>query len=140
MTSNNMHRLGKFYAARAQSALKREQEAGYHWGYLTGEGKKFCTCGFVLNLQVTDDSQAVAIPPTGIEIEPIVQCRGHFKLPKGRDLATALIVSLRPINQGSQYITSAWCQECTSLILDVPLIEAQEFIAQHESTCGGNSK
>ena len=128
--------LDKFYAARAASSLKRDQQAGYHWGYLTGDGKTFCTCGFILDTNDDETFLAMAYPEVDLKVGAIVQVQGHRKLPSRKGIATALIVNLKVVNNGSAYIAGAFCQKCSAAIQDVPIKEADEFVALHETTCG----
>lgn len=131
-------KLGRFYAARAESSLKREQTAGYHWGYLTGEDKTHCTCGLTIDPNDPTLKAEMVHPEIDLDLPPIVLLRGHRQLPGRKGSATCLIVQLRLLNQGSQHIATAFCQGCRKVIQDVDLADAQEFVDEHEQTCGGS--
>jgi len=128
-------KLGKFYAYRSAGALERDQAAGYHWGYLTGEGKVYCTCGLILDSNDNETILEMAYPSINLEVGPIVFVRGHRKLPAQDAMATALIVKLSLINQGSTYVATAFCQGCGDVVEEKPLSVAQEFVSNHDSSC-----
>ena len=130
--------LGKFYAARADSALKRDREAGYHWGYLRGEGKTICTCGLVFDSNYKADIHEVAKPEYDLGVEPLAYARGHRNLPSCKGSTTALIVEHWYSNGGwaqSQEAT-AYCQACGLVAQNVDLTEAQAFVSEHNESCG----
>jgi hypothetical protein len=128
-------KLGKFYAYRSAGALERDQAAGYHWGYLTGEGKVYCTCGLILDSHDNENILKMAYPSIDLKVGPIVFVRGHRKLPSQDGLAIALIAELSLINQGSTYVATAFCQGCGEVVEKEPLLVAQEFVSTHDSSC-----
>jgi hypothetical protein len=128
-------KLGKFYAYRSAGALERDQAAGYHWGYLTGEGKVYCTCGLILDSNDNETILEMAYPSIDLEVSPIVFVRGHRKLPVQDGPTIALIVKLLLINQGSTYVATAFCQGCGDVLEEQALSVAQEFVSNHDSSC-----
>ncbi len=133
-------KLGKFYAYRSTGALERDQAAGYHWGYLTGEGKVYCTCGLILDSNDNETILEMAYPSLPLRVGPIVFVKGHRKLPSQEELATALIVGLSLINHGSGYIASAFCQGCGEVIQEAPHATARKFVEAHEASCAPSLK
>jgi len=133
--ADQREKLGKFFAARATSSLKRDQQTGYHWGYLRGEGKIHCTCGFILDTNDKETLLPMAYPEVDLGVQPLVFIIGHRNLPSRKGIATALIVHLELINNGQDYIASAFCQGCGKVVQTVPLKEAQTFVLEHEVTC-----
>ena len=130
--------LGKFYAARADSALKRDRETGYHWGYLRGEEKTICTCGLIFDSNDKVGTHEVAKPEYELGVEPLAYVRDHRNLPSCRGTTTALIFEHRYINGGwaQRQEASAYCQTCGLVVQNVELTEAQAFVSEHNETCG----
>jgi|GEM_PF-2006848 len=133
-------KLGKFYAYRSTGALERDQAAGYHWGYLTGEGKVYCTCGLILDSNDNETILEMAYPSLPLQVGPIVFVKGHRKLPSQDGLATALIVGLSLINHGSAYIAAALCQGCGEVIQEAAHATARKFVEVHEASCAPRLK
>ena len=127
--------LGKFYAARAKSALKRDREHWYHWGYLTGEGKTFCTCGLVLEHGQIASIEDLYVPEPGLELSVLLRMRGHHLLPSGKGFTVALIYWHTYANKAQNQFASAYCQTCGLNITDVELAVAKEFVNEHNESC-----
>ena len=128
--------LGKFYAARAAGALKRDREAGYHWGYLSGEGQIHCTCGFILDTNDKETILAMAYPEVDLGAKPLVYIIGHRNLPSCKGITTALIVDHKLFNMGQDQEATAFCQKCGKVVQAVPLKEATSFVETHNNMCG----
>lgn len=132
--------IGKFYATRADAALKRDRAAGYHWGYLSGEGKVICTCGLVVNSNDKAGSKEVVRTKFDskfeYEFEPVAYVRGHRNLPSCRGAATALIVEHWYEDRGRNQDASAYCQGCGDVSMRVELTEAKGFVTEHNESCG----
>ena len=127
--------IGKFYASRATAAIKRDRFAGYHWGYLIGEGKIYCTCGFFVDLNETANTPDVKQPEIYPPLDPFVLYRGHRNLPSCKGITTALIVQHRFPNGRYDQEATAYCQQCGKVVQEVPLQEAQQFVADHNESC-----
>ena len=133
--SDRREGLGKFYAARATSALKRDRANGYHWGYLTGDGKTFCTCGLVLEHSQIESLDDLVVPEPGLDLTVILRMRGHHLLPSGKGLAVALIYEHAYTNKGRDQFASAYCQTCGARVEYEELAQAQEFATDHNESC-----
>ena len=134
-SSGKSEGLGKFYAARANSALKRDRANGYHWGYLTGDGKTFCTCGLVLEHDQINSLEDLVAPEMDLELPVLLRMRGHHLLPAGKGLTIALIYEHRYANMAKDQYASAYCQTCGLVIRDVKLKDAQDFVSEHNESC-----
>ena len=126
---------GKFYATRTTPAIKRDRVAGYHWGYLISEGKTQCTCGFVHDSKDLQTVLEMAKPEFELWVDPFVYIRGHHNLPSCKGITNALIVEHRFLNGGYDQEASAYCQQCGKVVQEVPLLEAQQFVADHNESC-----
>ena len=126
---------GKFYATRTTPAIKRDRVAGYHWGYLISEGKIYCTCGFVHDSKDLQTVLEIAKPEFELWVDPFVYIKGHHNLPSCKGITTALIVEHRFLNGGYDQEASAYCQQCGKVVQEVPLLEAQQFVADHNESC-----
>jgi hypothetical protein len=131
--------LGKFFAARAAGALRRDREAGYHWGYLQGEGKIHCTCSFILDTGDNETLLAMGYPEVDLDVEPLVCIIGHHNLPSCKGIATALIVDHKLFNMAQDQEATAFCQKCRKVVQAVPLEEAKSFVETHNKDCGSAS-
>ncbi len=131
-------KLGKFFAYRAAGALERDQAAGYHWGYLAGEGKIHCTCGLVLDRANLEALPKAVAPEVELKLNPLLLIRGHRNLPSFEGVATALIVSLTLSNAGKTVHSTAFCQQCGSVVLNVSLDAATAFVDSHNNCCKKN--
>ena len=133
--------LGKFYSTRADAALKSDRAAGYHWGYLSGEGTTICTCGLILSSN--DNSEVVEVARPRFqndfehEFEPLAYMRGHRNLPSCKGSAMALIVEHWFSNGGKYQEATAYCQGCGRVTSGVELSKAQQYVAEHNESCGG---
>jgi len=133
--SDKREGLGKFYAARATSALKKDRANGYHWGYLTGDGKTFCTCGLALELDQINSLEDLVVPEMGLELPVLLRMRGHHLLPTGKGFTVAIIYEHRYANMARDQYASAYCQTCGLVTADVKLKDAQDFVSEHNETC-----
>ena len=133
--TKSMAGLGKFYAARANSSLKRDRANGYHWGYLTGEGKTFCTCDLVLEHNQIDSLEDLVTLEPGLDLPVLLRMRGHRLLPTGKGLTVALIYAHSYANMARDQFASAYCQTCGANLEDVELTKAQEFVSEHNESC-----
>ena len=127
--------LGKFYAARANAALKRDRANGYHWGYLKGEGKTICTCGLVFDPKAPGAQDHLIPPNPDLELAMIVRVRGHRNLPTLKGFTVALISSHGYGWRGQDQTGTAFCQSCREFIEEVGIGEAQRFVEQHNQSC-----
>ncbi len=129
-------KLGRFFATRAADSLKRDQRAKYHWGYLSGQGMTHCTCGLIFDSTNPAIASELSYPEANLDLHPIVFVKGHRQLPSCKGHAISLIVKLSNHLQGSDYLATALCQGCRKVIQEVNLKEAQEFVHEHEQSCG----
>ena len=132
--ADKRERLGKFFAARAAGALRRDQEAGYHWGYLVGEGKIHCTSGFILDTNDNETFLAMAYPEVDLDVKPLVYIIGHHNLPSCKGITTALIVEHKLFNRGQDQEATAFCQKCGKVVQSAPLEAAQAFVGKHSDS------
>ena len=101
--------MGKFFSARAAAVLRRDQEAGYHWGHLVGEGKIHCTCAFILDTNDNETLLAMAYPEVDLDVKPLVYIIGHRNLPSCKGITMALIVEHKLLNMGQDREATAFC-------------------------------
>jgi len=133
-------KLGKFFAYRTAGALARDQTAGYHWGYLAGEGKVHCTCGLVSDTTNLEAPPKAVPPEVELKLHPLLLIRGHRNLPSFDGVATALIVSLTLSNAGKTTHSTAFCQLCGSVIQNVSIDAATTFVDCHNNSCKDNQE
>ena len=125
-------KLGRFYAARHSSSLQRDQNNGYHWMYLKGEGKCHCTCGLVIS---GDELLPLHYPNSDLNLHPLQLIAGHRNLPSCEGESVALIVRYTPIDKVGNWLWTAFCQVCGKHVQHVPLTEAKEFVVGHNQSC-----
>jgi len=125
-------KLGRWYAARHSSSLQRDQNSGYHWQYLKGEGNLHCTCGLVI---YGDELLPLHYPNADLNLHPLPLIAGHRNLPSCEGETVALIVRYTPIDKVGNWVWTAFCQVCGDHVKDVPLADAKEFVSGHNQSC-----
>ena len=129
-------KIGCWYAKRHYSQLNRERQQGYHWLYLSGPGAIHCTCGLVVKEEGT--GAEVVEAPQVLKLDEIQRIRGHRNLPSGRGESVALIVNFVMDWEVKDYLWDVFCQECTSFALKKLLLDAKEFVKEHNRKCGSS--
>ena len=129
-------KIGRWYAKRHYSQLSRERQQGYHWLYLSGPGAIHCTCGLVVKEEGA--GAELAEIPEVLKLDEIQRIRGHRNLPSGRGEAVALIVNFVMDWEVKDYLWDVFCQECSSFELKKLLLDAKEFVKEHNRKCGSS--
>jgi len=133
----------KFKAWLHYANLKRWQQQGHHFHYLSGQGSSHCTCGLTLHENGRGDqeiavviSSAVAKKLSVIELEDLQRVRQHRNLPSLRGIAVALIVGFIWREDLNSYLWTVICQQCGSYEMEIFNVEAQAFVKAHNKACG----
>ena len=130
-------KLGRYFAWRHTASLQRDQERGYHWGYLiigSPEGNKVqCTCGITIP-QVEQKVDWSEPKITGI-LSPIQRTRAHRNLPDQKDEVVAIIFEFVYRTEANRHFASGYCQECGTTMIDEELSVVRVFINQHNEEC-----
>ena len=126
-------KVGRWYALRHYSQLQREQDQGYHHGYLRGEGGLHCTCGLVI--QESDEFMVLHYPNEHLKLDPLVMVSGHRNLPSCDGETVALIVDFVFDKSINDYLWTAFCQVCGEVLKKARDTEASSFVEGHNSTC-----
>ena len=126
-------KVGRWYALRHYSQLQREQNQGYHHGYLRGEGSLHCTCGLVI--KESDEFLVLNYPNEELKLEPLVLVSGHRNLPSCEGETVALIVAFVFEKALNDYLWTAFCQRCGVVLRKVRDTEAKAFVEAHNETC-----
>jgi hypothetical protein len=129
-------KLGRWYAYRHYAQLDYEQGQGFHHRYLVGHVdervKEHCTCGLIID---QSEEQLLAQPRVDLQLELVQLVRGHRNLPSCKGSTLALIVRQRWIEETDERKWTAYCQECSEVIHEVPLTLAQNFVKEHNANC-----
>jgi hypothetical protein len=138
----NEEKYFKFKAWLHFANLKRWQEQGHHFHYLSGQGSSHCTCGLSLNKNSKGDeeiavviSRDVATKLESLELDEIQVVRNHKNLPSLRGISVALIVDYIWRDDLNSYLWTAMCQECGDLVVEVPNGQAKVFVIEHNKKC-----
>ena len=126
-------KVGRWYALRHYSQLQREQNQGYHHGYLRGEGGLHCTCGLVI--KESDEFLVLNYPNEDLKLEPLVLVSGHRNLPSCEGETVALIVGFVFEKALNDYLWTAFCQTCGVVLRKARDTEAKAFVEAHNETC-----
>jgi hypothetical protein len=113
--------------------LRREQQQGYHFQYLTNQDGVVCTCGLVIG--GGDELLPLFYPNEDLGLEPMQMLGGHRKLPEYEGTSVALIVNYRYVMEVNDYVWTAYCQVCGKFVRKVRQVEATSFVEGHNSTC-----
>ncbi len=118
-SSPKSHAMKFFYMKNHYSNLYDYQKSGYHWFYLSGDGKQYCTCGLVV--------------PKGSKVETSL---GHRNLPSFEGTTNIFINSWEYRSAKEVYEYGAYCQICKKGSLrNLTKIEVQAWIASHKEGC-----
>ena len=126
-------KVGRWYALRHYSQLQREQNQGYHHGYLRGERGLHCTCGLVI--KESDEFLVLNYPNEDLKLEPLVLVSGHRNLPSCEGETVALIVGFVFEKALNDYLWTAFCQTCGLVLRKARDTEAKAFVEVHNETC-----
>ena len=118
------HAMKFFYMKNHYSNLYGYQQSGYHWFYLSGEGKHYCTCG----LEV----------PQGSKVESSL---GHRELPSFEGIANVFINCCNFDPSLPAYQFGAYCQLCgKSSLRNLLKKDVDEWIKVHKEDCPERDK
>ena len=121
--------------------LKRWRDQGHHFHYLSGPNSIHCTCGLVVN-RSEDGSYLRDVTAvggiSGLKLDDLHWVKGHVNLPSGRGLTVALIYDFIYSDELKRYLWDAFCQECGADVKKKVLLEAREFVKEHNKTCKRN--
>ena len=121
--------------------LYRWQGQGYHFNYMTFEGKHHCTCGLYwikdFGANTEQISSVVSSKLQTLKIDDVQSVKGHLNLDDFSHLTIAPIVEFLWDRKIGDYLWTAFCQECGESIKLVVNSEARAFAAAHDASCGG---
>ena len=118
------HAMKFFYMKNHYSNLYGYQQSGYHWFYLSGEGKHYCTCG----LEV----------PQGSKVETSL---GHRELPSFEGIANVFINCCNFDPSLAAYEFGAYCQLCgKGSLRNLLKKDVDEWIKVHKEDCPERDK
>ena len=118
------HAMKFFYMKNHYSNLYGYQKSGYHWFYLSGEGKHYCTCG----LEV----------PQGSKVESSL---GHRKLPSFESVVNVFINCCNFDPSLAAYEYGAYCQLCgKGSLRNLLKKDVDEWIKVHKEDCPERDK
>ena len=133
-----LKRFGRYKAWLHYANLKRWREQGHHFHYLSGPNSIHCTCGLVINRD-EDGSFDWDVSEVGeissLKLDDVHWVKGHLNLPSGRGRTVALIYNFFYAKEVNKYFWDAFCQECGSVTQKKVLLEAKEFVKEHNKTC-----
>ena len=113
-----------WYMSNHYGNLYFDQQAGYHWYYLSSVGLNHCTCGLVV--------------ARGTRVEAAL---GHRNLPSFQGTTPIFIncMEYRPDLEIDHY--GAYCQLCkTGSLRNLTKDEVEKWIDDHKSDCFGSDK
>lgn len=133
----------KFKAWLHFANLKRWQQQGHHFYYISGDNSKRCTCGLSLNKNGKGDEEIAAVISTdvaakleGIVLDDVQVVRGHKNLPSLCGDSVALIVGFIWREDLDSYLWTVICQQCGAYEMEIFNVEAQAFVKAHNKACG----
>jgi len=113
------HRLKYFYMNNHYGNLYSDQQAGYHWFYLSSTNESHCTCGLIV--------------PKDSKVETSL---GHKNLPSFEGLTTVFINSREFRSSKNVYENGAFCQNCKKVSLrNLSKEEVCQWIENHKEEC-----
>ena len=132
----------KFKAWLHFANLKRSQQQGHHFHYISEDNSSRCTCGLSLNKNGNEDeeiavliSREVAAKLDGLELDAIQLVRNHKNLPSLRGISVALIVGFIWREELNSHLWTAICQQCGDREVEVTNAAAQAFVKDHNKKC-----
>ena len=118
------HAMKFFYMKNHYSNLHGYQQSGYHWFYLSGAGKHYCTCG----LEV----------PQGSKVETSL---GHRELPSFEGITNVFINCCNFDPSLAAYEYGAYCQLCgKGSLRNLLKKDVDEWIKVHKEDCPERDK
>jgi hypothetical protein len=133
-----LKRFGRFKTWLHYANLKRWRDQGHHFHYLSEPNSIHCTCGLVVN-RGDDGSYLRNVSAVGdiprIKLDDVQWVKGHVNLPSGRGRTVALIYNFFYAEVVQNYLWDAFCQECGEVVQKKVLLEAKEFVKEHNKTC-----
>ena len=137
--AQGMARYGRYKAWLHYANLKRWQEQGLHFRYLNDSGKNYvCTCGLLVPIGLDPDLNVVA----DLGLDEVHVAFGHKNLPSLRGQTTVFIYNFLWVEDpGAKHFShgnyhfSAFCQVCLEHVKDVPVADADAFVAAHKKRC-----
>ena len=117
--SPKSHAMKFFYMKNHYSHLYDYQRSGYHWFYLSGDAKQYCTCGLVV--------------PNGSKVETSL---GHRELPSFEGITYVFINRCDFDPSLPAYQFGAYCQLCgKGSLRNLLKKEVEEWISSHKEDC-----
>ena len=117
--SPKSHSFKFFYMRNHYSNLREYQEFGIHWFYLTGQDKRFCTCGLTVEMDAQVETSL-----------------GHRDLPGAQENTFVFINCFDWDPKRQAYRFGAFCQNCMKGSLrNLSKEEVDSWIAEHKVTC-----
>ena len=132
----------KYAAFRARlfyGNLNRWQSQGYHFNYMTFVEQIHCTCGLYWVEDSNTNSERISPEVTSklqsLKIDQIQTVKGHLSLDDFLTPTIALLVDFLWEPKIGDYLWTALCQECGSILTLVPNSVARHFVSQHNMSC-----
>ena len=125
-------KIGRWGAYRHSAQLRREQNQGYHWHYLSSSGVMVCTCGLEVS---KDEVLELHHPEVNLKLQPLQMVAGHRNLPSCEGVTVALIVNFRFDWEIGDYLWTAYCQVCGKSVVEIRNDEAKAFVEGHNQSC-----
>lgn len=133
-----LKRFGRYKTWLHYANLKRWRDQGHHFHYLSGPDSIHCTCGLVINRGADGNflRDVLAVGEiSSLKLDDVHWVKGHVNLPSGRGRTVALIYDFIYKEDINDYLWDAFCQECGSVTQKKVLLEAKEFVKEHNKTC-----
>jgi len=138
--ANPAFKYGRYKAWLHYANLESAQARGMHFRYLTQSGlrvadKFICTCGLYIkegeDLPSLFISADIAYKTRELLLDPVQKVKGHRDLGDFKSASCALIVGSRYIQGKSNYLYSAYCQECGEIGFEISIEEVKAFVNTH---------
>ena len=141
-TAPSPKKYGRYKAWLHFANLEMWQAQGHHFHYLTecGDVKKLiCTCG----LYLTEDEESgmeklaenVMVKLSEFTLDKVQMVKGHRNLEDFVTGTCALIMNYKWVDGTSDYLWTAYCQECGEVLVDKRNEVAKRFVEAHYARC-----
>ena len=131
--AEGMARYGRFKAWLHYANLKRWQDQGWHFHYLTNGSDltAFCTCG----LEVGNDEEPDVVGHERLNLDRVQRAYGHRNLPSLKGQAIAIIIDFQWLDGKGAYWFHAFCQGCGAGTGLRSPETAKKFCDAHNQSC-----
>jgi len=131
--AEGMARYGRYKNWLHYANLRRWQDQGWHFHYLSSGSERhaYCTCGLAVG--VDDNPEVVGLDV--LKLDVVQSARGHRNLPSLKGVCEAFIFEYEFIREKDSYYFRAVCQACRSYTELLPGAEADAFVDRHNQSC-----